>query len=240
MGPALDMRGQFVEWVVTLITQLGGPDAKRIMDEIEAYLSVVIEEKRKNPDNGAISRIVHSEIDGEPMTERDVYGFTFFLFIAGIDTVYAALNNMWVLLADRPDLRQEIIDDPDNINAQVEELLRIYAPTFSGRKLVKDFEMNGIQMKKGDSFMSLLPACNYDPEVFDDPKKVDFHRPRKPILTFTGGVHSCMGAHLARLEIKIALQEWMRRIPGFKLKPGTEIKYPPSGVVGPAAVPLVW
>ena len=95
-------------------------------------------------------------------------------------------------------------------------------------------------MKAGDRFMCILPACNYDPEVYEDPRKMDFHRPRKTILTFTGGIHACMGGHLARLEIKIALQEWLRRIPEFGLKPGTEITYRPSGVIGPSEVPLVW
>ena len=112
--------------------------------------------------------------------------------------------------------------------------------TFSGRTLRTDLEMNGVQMKAGDKFMSVLPACNYDPDVFPDPLKVDFHRQRKPILAFAGGVHSCMGAHLARLEIKICLQEFLKRIPDFQVKPGNEIEYWPGGVIGPKVVPLVW
>ena len=86
----------------------------------------------------------------------------------------------------------------------------------------------------------LLPACNFDPEVFPNPTRVDFDRPRKTILAFTVGVHSCMGAHLARLEVKVALQEWLRRIPDFSVKPGAEIIYRPGGVVGPKNLPLVW
>jgi cytochrome P450 len=95
-------------------------------------------------------------------------------------------------------------------------------------------------MNKGDKFNSILPACNYDPDVFPDPTRVDFHRPRKPILAFAGGVHSCIGAHLARLEVKVALQEWLRRIPDFVVQPDAEIRYWPGGVVGPKSLPLVW
>jgi cytochrome P450 len=226
--------------VVSLIAFADRDKAVQIMGEIEEYLTGVIEEKRQKPDDGAISHIVHGRIDGEPLKERDIYGFVFFLFIAGIDTVYAALNNTWVWLARNPDRRHEMIADPGNIDNQAEELLRIFGVTFSGRKVTKDFEFAGLQLKKGDNLMSLLPACNYDPDVFPNPREVRFDRPRTPILTFTGGVHACMGAHLARLEFKIALQEWLRRIPDFELKPGTEIVYPPSGVIGPAAVPLVW
>ncbi|MCB2073312.1 MAG: cytochrome P450 [Novosphingobium sp.] len=240
MGLPLDMRDTFVRWVVSLISFAERDKAVQIMAEIREYLSSVIEEKRANPDNGAISRIVHGTVDGEPLGEQEVYGFVFFLFIAGIDTVYAAMNNIWVWLARNPERRREMIAEPENIDSQLEELLRYYGVTFSGRTLVRDLEMNGVQMKAGDRFMCILPACNYDPDVYENPREVDFHRPRKPILTFTGGVHACMGGHLARLEIKIALQEWLRRIPEFDLKPGTQISYLPSGVIGPASVPLVW
>lgn len=240
MGLPLEMTDQFVEWVVALIKFAERDTAVKIMAEIEEYMTGVIEEKRRNPDEGAISHIVHGRIDGEPLNERDIYGFVFFLFIAGIDTVFAALNNTWVWLARNPDRRHEMIADPGNIDNQAEELLRMFGVTFSGRTLTNDYELGGVQMKKGERIMALLPACNYDPDVFPNPREVRFDRPRKPILTFTGGVHACMGAHLARLEYKIALQEWLRRIPDFELAPGTEIHYPPSGVIGPDKVPLVW
>ena len=240
MGLPLDMTDTFVRWVVSLISFADRETAVTIMSEIETYLLSVIKEKRVRPDDAAISRIVHGRIDGEPLAERDIYGFVFFLFIAGIDTVYAALNNTWVWLARNPDRRREMIADPDNVDNQAEELLRIFGVTFSGRVLTEDLQINGLLLKKGDRFTSLLPACNYDPDVWENPREVRFDRQRKPILTFTGGIHACMGGHLARLEYKIALQEWLRRIPEFSLKPGTQITYSPSGVVGPDTVPLIW
>jgi cytochrome P450 len=240
MGLPLDRLDQFVKWVVALIQFAEFDRAKEIMAEIEAYLSTVIEEKRANPDDKAISRIVHATFDGEPMTERDVMGFTFFLFIAGIDTVYAALNNSWLWMARNPDRVKELVADPGNRDLQTEELLRAFAPTFSGRYLTEDLELDGVLLKKGDSFTSFLPACNYDPEIWDNPREIDFKRVKKPILTFTGGIHSCMGGHLARLEFRIGLNEWLRRIPEFRLKERAQIRYTPGGVVGPDSVPLVW
>ncbi len=240
MGLPLEMTDTFVRWVVSLISFAEREKAVQIMAEIEEYLLTVIEEKRLNPDEAAISKIVHGRIDGEPLGERDIYGFVFFLFIAGIDTVYAALNNTWVWLARNPDRRREMIADPGNIDNQAEELLRIFGVTFSGRVVTQDFEMDGVMLKAGDRFMSLLPSCNYDPDVWENPREVRFDRPRKPILTFTGGIHACMGGHLARLEYKIAMQEWLRRIPNFSIKPGAQITYRPSGVIGPDEVPLVW
>ena len=100
--------------------------------------------------------------------------------------------------------------------------------------------MRGVQMKKGDRITCVLPACNFDPDVFPNPLEVDFDRPRKTILAFTVGVHSCMGSHLARLELKIALQEWLQRIPQFSVKPGRTDRLPPRrrGGSGVGAVGL--
>jgi cytochrome P450 len=187
-----------------------------------------------------LSTIVHGKANGEALPAQEVFGFTFFLFIAGLDTVFATLNNVFVWLAQNPDRRQEIIDNPDNINATLEELLRVFSVTFSGRTLTQDYELHGVKMRQGDKITSILPAANYDPSAFENPTQVNFRRPRKPNLAFAGGVHSCMGAHLARLEMRICLQEFLRRIPNFRLKEGTKIEYWPGGVIGPKSVPLAW
>jgi cytochrome P450 len=240
MGLPRDMCDTFVSWAMALLHSNDRQIMGETMASISAYLKSVIAEKLANPDDGLISRIAHAEVDGRKMSERETFGFVTFLFIGGLDTVFATLNNIWVWLAENPDRVQEIIDDPDNINAQVEELLRVFSVTFSGRTAAQDVELRGVKIKAGDKITTILPACNYDPEVFPNPKVVDFHRPKKIILAFTVGVHSCMGAHLARLEVKIAVQEWLKRIPRFKLKPGTHIEYRPGGVIGPEQVPLVW
>jgi cytochrome P450 len=241
MGLPRDMMDEFVRWAIGLLHAQDREVAQTVMNEVTVYLSAVIKEKAANPDGGAVSAIVHGRPGGEAlMSAKEIFGFVFFLFIAGLDTVFATLNNIFVWLAENPDRRQEIIDTPDNINNVVEELLRVFSVTFSGRTLTQDFELRGVQFKKGDRVTSLLPVCNYDPDIFPDPKTIDFSRPRKPILAFAGGVHSCMGAHLARLEIKICIQEFLRRIPEFGLTPGTKIEYWPGAVIGPKVVPLSW
>jgi len=240
MGLPQEKRDTFVSWAMALLHSNDQAIMAQSLGSISEYLKEAIEEKRQNPDGKVISQIVHAQFEDGPISEKEIFGFVCFLFIGGLDTVFATLNLIWLWLAEHPEARQEIINDPDNIDAQVEELIRKYGVTFSGRILNKDYEFNGIQMKKGDRITALLPACNYDPDVFPNPTEVNFHRPRKPILSFTLGVHSCMGAHLARLEVKIALQEWFRRIPEFSKKPGAVIDYRPGGVVGPEEVPLVW
>ena len=240
MGLPRDMCDTFVSWAMALLHSNDRAIMGQTLKTIGDYLKTAIADKQANPDAGLVSRIVHAEIDGKPISEKEAFGFATFLFIAGLDTVFATLNNMWLWLARNPERRQEIIDNPENINAQVEDLLRVFSVTFSGRTVAQDIEMHGVQLKKGDKITSILPACNFDPDVFPNPTEVNFHRPKKIILAFTVGVHSCMGAHLARLEIKIALQEWLKRIPDFKVKPGAETIYRPGGVIGPESVPLVW
>jgi cytochrome P450 len=210
------------------------------MTNIVAYIKQAIAQKKAHPDDGVVSRITHAAPDGIPLSDKEIFGFVIFLFIGGLDTVFATLNNIWLWLARNPDRVQEIIARPDDLDAIVEELLRRWSVTFSGRVVAQDIEMRGVQMKKGDRITCVLPACNFDPDVFPNPLEVDFDRPRRTILAFTVGVHSCMGSHLARLELKIALQEWLQRIPQFAVQQDAQIIYRPGGVVGPESVPLVW
>lgn len=244
MGLPQSMRDTFVDWAVGLLHSTTREGMATAFAQIVAYIKQAIAEKRANPDDKVVSRIVHGEIDGRVMSEKESFGFVLFLFIAGLDTVFATMNNMWLWLAENPDRRHEIIarmtERPNDMNAITEELLRMWAVTFSGRTLRKDLELRGVKMKAGDKVMSVLPSCNYDAEVWPNPLAVDFDRVRKPILSFAGGVHSCMGAHLARLEIRIGLEEWLKRIPDFSVKPGTAIEYRPGGVVGPEYLPLEW
>jgi cytochrome P450 len=240
MGLPQDMVDTFVGWAMGLLHAQDRKVAEVCMRETVAYLKQAIAEKKQKPDESVLSQIVHGSAAGEPLTPQEVFGFTFFLFIAGLDTVFATLNNVFVWLALNPDRRREVIATPDNIDATVEELLRVFSVTFSGRTLTQDYELRGVRMKKGDKITSMLPSANYDPAAFENPKDVNFRRKRKPNLAFAGGVHSCMGAHLARLEMKICITEFLRRIPEFSLKEGTQIEYWPGGVVGPKSVPLCW
>lgn len=240
MGLPQEMRDTFVAWAVDLLHSHDRAVMAQAMGKITAYIKSAIAEKKANPDGGVVSLIANAAIEGKPLSDKEVFGFVVFLFIGGLDTVFATLNNIWLWLARNPERCQEIIDRPDDIDKVVEELLRRWSVVFSGRVLAQDYTFKGVEMKKGDRVTCLLPTANFDPAVFPDPKTVDFDRPRRTILAFTVGVHSCMGGHLARLELKICLQEWLKRIPHFALKPGSEIEYRPGGVIGPEEFSLVW
>ena len=240
MGLPQEMRDTFVSWADDMIHGESTEVVGAAFNKAIAYIKTAIGEKQTHPDDGVVSLIAHAEIDGRKLSDKEVFGFVCFLWIGGLDTVYATLNNIWYWLACNPDRVDEIISRPDDIDAVVEELLRRFSVTFSGRVVTRDLEMRGVQMKKHDRVICVLPACNFDPEVFSDPLAVDFDRPRKTILAFTVGVHSCMGGHLARMELKVALQEWLKRIPWFRVKPGERIEFKPGGVIEPRALPLVW
>lgn len=240
MGLPQAMIDTFVKWAVDLLHSNDRAIMAETMKRITAYLEEAIAEKQRTPDDGVISRIAHAAPGGTPLTTAEIFGFVLFLFIAGLDTVFATLNNVWLWLARNPERRKEILARPADLNTIVEELLRVHAVTFSGRTVEQDVEIRGVKMRKGDKINAILPACNFDPEAFPDPTRVDFDRPRKPILSFAQGVHSCMGSHLARLEVKVGLREWLARIPDFAVKAGAEIVYRPGGVVGPETLALVW
>lgn len=240
MGLPLDMRDTFVGWVMGLLHGQSRDVAAKSMREISSYLATVIKEKHKQPDDGVISTIVRATPGGSRLSEREIFGFVFFLFIAGLDTVFATLNNVFLWLAQHGERKRELILEPSLQGAAMNEMIRCFGVTFAGRILAQDHEMHGVDMKKGDRVVCVLPAANYDPKVFENPKITDFRRPLRPVLSFSGGSHSCMGRHLAQMEMDIALSEILKRIPDFTLKENSPIEYWPGGVVGPRSLPLIW
>ena len=147
MGLPQDMRDTFVDWAVDLLHARDRETMGRAMMNITNYIKQAIAEKTANPDDGVVSRIAHAEPDGQPLSDKEIFGFVMFLFIAGLDTVFATMNNMWLWLAENPDRVQEIIDRPGDIDDIVEELLRRWSVTFSGRVVAQDTELRGVKLK---------------------------------------------------------------------------------------------
>ena len=150
MGLPRSMMDEFVRWAMGLLHAQDRQVAKQSMDEVTEYLNRVIREKAMHPDGLLVSAIVNGKPGGEEMTPREIFGFVFFIFIAGLDTVFATLNNVFVWLAENPDRRREIAETPDNIANVVEELLRVFSVTFSGRTATQDVELRGVKILKGE------------------------------------------------------------------------------------------
>ncbi len=161
---------------------------------------------------------MHGEVEGRPLTHDELIGTTHLLLLGGLDTVTATLDCMVVHLARNSEAREKVIVDGELNNAVVEELLRHQTPVMMVPRIVaQDFEVGGITIEAGDSATLLLGAANCDHAEFDNAADVNFDREANRHLAFGGGPHRCLGSHLARLELRVAIEEFHRRIPEYRL-----------------------
>jgi cytochrome P450 len=208
--------------------------------EMYDYFEQVLDERAASPTDDLISGFLTAEIDGERLTRHEILDICFLLMIAGLDTVTASLDCFFARLAQHPDERQAIVDDPSRIAAAVEELLRYETPvTGVPRVAVADAELGGVPIKAGDQVMIVLGSANTDEAEFAAPDVVDFGRETNRHLAFGGGVHRCLGSHLARQELRVALREFHARIPSYRLAEEGELLFTP-GIRSLERLPLVF
>jgi len=226
---------QFLRWRDDTIRPQGNTEAeveaKRAAagKAIEDYFEAKIEEKRSHPDDRLLSTVVHGEVDGRPLTHAELLGTTHLLLLGGLDTVTATLDCMIVYLAQHPERRQALLNDGALVPGAVEELLRHQTPVMMvPRKIVQDCEMAGVRLQAGDGATLLIGAANADRDEFEDASEVRFDRPTNRHLAFGGGAHRCLGSHLARLELTVALEEFHRRVADYELAPETQISFSPG------------
>jgi cytochrome P450 len=196
---------------------------------IENYFERAIEEKRARPDDRLLSTLVHGEIEGRPLTHAELLGTTHLLLLGGLDTVTATLDCMIVYLAAHPERRRALVEDGALVAGAVEELLRHQTPVMMVPRIIaQDYEMGGVQLQAGDSATVLVGAANCDVTAFDGASEVRFDREVNRHLAFGAGPHRCLGSHLARLELTVALEEFHKRIPEYDLAPETMIAFSPG------------
>jgi cytochrome P450 len=241
MGLPLEKTDDFVKWEDGLL------HAKSMEQAIEArlatgeYLKGVMEDRRKNPRDDLSSLLANAKVDGRPCTDNEVMGLYFMFFLAGLDTVTSALGFIFRELAWQPQLQQQLRDDPSLISNAIEELLRAYTIVESHRWVTRDTEFHGVQFKRGDLVLLGTQTSGRDGHEFPDPQTIDFKRENVRHLAFASGPHRCIGSHLARRELKIAIEEWLTRMPPFKLKPGEKPTAEADGAVWQVTyLPLVW
>ncbi|MGZ4705570.1 MAG: cytochrome P450 [Acidimicrobiales bacterium] len=193
---------------------------------IYAYFESVLDEREAERRDDLLSRFLDTEVDGHQLSREEILDICFLFLIAGLDTVTATLDCMFAYLARNPDQRRRIVDDPSIIPSAVEELLRWETPVMGVvRVAVEDTELGGCPVHKGDQVTVLLGSANTDETEFDDADDVRFDREVNRHLAFGGGVHRCLGSHLARQELRIALREWHRRIPEYSVPSGVTLEY---------------
>jgi cytochrome P450 len=190
----------------------------------------MLDERQRRPTDDILTHFLAAEIDGDRLSREDILDICFLFLIAGLDTVSDSLTCFYAFLATHAGHRRKIVDDPAIIPAAVEELLRWETPVpGTPRMATVDFDIGGQVIPAGTMVNVCIGAANVDPAEFSDPMQVRFDRTPNRHLAFGGGVHRCLGSHLARRELRVTLREWHRRIPEYSLNPGHgELEYSPG------------
>jgi cytochrome P450 len=207
---------------------------------IYAYFNKVLDERERQPQDDMLTGFLEAEVDGHRLTREDILDICYLFLLAGLDTVTASVGCMVSYLAEHPEQRQRLVDDPSRIPGAIEELLRWETPVPGVPRVVtKDVELSGERLEPGERVTVLIGSANIDERGFPEPADVDFARPANRHLAFGGGVHRCLGSHLARLELRVALEQLHERIPDYSIKPGEEPKYS-MGIRAVEYLPLVF
>jgi len=241
MGLPVEDADQFQVWETQILHQ-GSSASEAGMQAamaVHAYFDKLISERRAAPKDDILSKALSWEIDGEPISHEDLLAFCLLMFMAGLDTVATQLCYTMYHLASNPQDRQRLLDDPSLIPAAMEEFLRYYSFVTPGRKVLQDVELAGQQLKAGDMVFLPLVAANRDPEEFPDADSVIIDRQENRHVAFGAGPHRCLGAHLARLELNVALTLWLERVPDFRIDTSIPIREH-GGQIGLINLPLVW
>ena len=227
LGVPTEDRAKFKKWSDDIVAQLGGPfipqevrqAAEKARDELVRYLSGVIEERRKNPQDDLISGLIAAEDEGTVLSTQEIYSTTILLLVAGNETTTHLIDNGMLALLKNPEQAQLLRDDPSLIKSAVEELLRFTGPVQgTGRVLTEDVEIGGQAMKARETAFVLLGAANHDPAKWgDDAHKLDLTRNPVDHVGLGDGIHFCLGAPLARAEAQIAIGTLLERFPKLKL-----------------------
>jgi cytochrome P450 len=212
---------------------------ERAGHDITAYFDAALDEQQRAPGDGLLARIASAEVDDAPLPRAEQLGICHLMLLGGLDTVTASLDCEIAYLARNPEHRRRLVDQPSLTAGAVEELLRWETPVMMVVRVIKqDHELAGVEMRAGDHAVIMIGAANLDDE-FPEASRVDFAREANRHLAFGAGPHRCLGSHLARLEQRVALEEWHRRIPDYRIADGVEIRCSP-GIRQAEILPLVW
>ncbi|WP_157103655.1 cytochrome P450 [Nocardia harenae] len=210
------------------------------MNSVLQYVSGLIAEKRVNPDDSFTSYAVHTTVDGTPLTEEEVRGIMTITVLGSAHTVTAHLGEIFRHLADHPEHQKLVAEDPDAIDALGEELLRVRSPFGHSRVVTKDIDFHGVQLHRGEQLFVMYSMVNRDPRCpgFD---QVDVERRPNPHLAFNYGPRRCIGLHWARFARNVAIEEWHKQIPSYRLGVDvTELTEQIYAGTGFPSLPLVW
>jgi len=233
----------FIRWIHEIL-ELGIKDDGILMgavQEMTGYFIGHIESRKQRPTDDLISTLMNArDNNGQPLSDAHVLGSLRLLLIAGIDTTWSAIGASLWHLARTPSDRARLLAEPALLPTAVEELLRAYSPVTMAREVMKQTVISGCPVKPGNMVLLSFPAANRDPAVFPDADKVVIDRQENRHAAFGLGIHRCVGSNLARMEMTVAIEQWLKRIPEFRLDPAGRVTWSEGTVRGPRQLPLLF
>jgi cytochrome P450 len=210
----------------------------RIIGDIDAFFTAELAARRQRPRADLISFLMDQTIDGAPLSQHHMLGTLRLLLLAGIDTTWSSISHTLLHLARTPEHRRRLASEPAVMATATEEFLRVFAPVSVGRLITKDQTVGGCRFAAGEMVLLPYPAANRDPAKFERADEILLDRQENRHATFGLGIHRCIGSNLARMELRVAIEEWLRRIPEFALEPGADVNWSRGLVRGPRSVPV--
>jgi cytochrome P450 len=247
MGVEPGRRDEFLPFVGQVFRGQTAADILGGFEAAGAYLAAWLDSELKDRTAAAqkghmLGAMLAGEVDGRPLTRDEMLSISMMLFLGGLDTVASQTTHVFHFLATHPEHRDSLRGTPSLIPKAIEEMLRRFGISHIGREVARDIEFHGVKMKAGDSIVASTPISGLDRAVFPDPLTVDFGRfSDKPShWAFGAGPHICPGAHLARVELRIMLEETLSALPNFRLRPGAKLEYLPGATLTVKELPLIW
>jgi cytochrome P450 len=235
----IDLQPTFIDWTVRMF-RVGPLDTElraKTVHEILEFFEELLAERAANPGDDLLSHIATAE--GDHLSHKHRLGSAFVIMLAGADTTWSSISASLWHLGHHHDHRDALAADRSLLDSAAEELLRYYAPVTATRTATRDLTLCGRAVRSGDRVIAPFAAANRDPEVFEDADSVDLTRRRNKHLAFGTGAHRCIGSSLARLELKVALDEWLNAMPRFEVPDPDTVRWTSGAVRGPEAVPFI-
>lgn len=233
-------RGEFVKWAVgyTSAKEQGAKDSNA--EKVAAFLAEQLDARELEPGDDLLSRIVAWRNNPRFESEAEVLGMAVVTFIGGLDTLSNLMSFTARHLADHPEARRRLIEQPELIKPAVEEYIRRHGLTMTGRLIRQDVARKGAMMKRDEMLLVIDPLAGIDERAYPDPLTIDFNRANATYDSFGNAEHKCIGEHLARMQIAVFLEEWLKRIPDFAIDPGCPPITYSGPVIGMTQLGLVW
>ena len=236
------MSDNFTGWVRGILEfGLTDPETHRhSRDAALGFLMGQLQYRKSHPGDDLISFLLTQEVNGEPVPDEHILGTCGLVLIAGVDTTWSSIGSALWHLATHTEDRKRLVAEPELLPVAIEELLRAYAPVTMARIVAEDTTYGNTVMHAGDRVLMSFPAANRDPRAFPEADKVVIDRQLNRHVAFGVGIHRCAGSNLARMELRVALEEWLERIPEFGLADPDAVTWAGGQVRGPRHLPVVF